>query len=110
MKYLGLVKYTPEACATIAQEGLTSRRAALEAATEAQGGKLEEFWAVESFDWNAAFIFSTNDDQSAGVRVAQFVVSYSAGYIENTLLLPLVPAGEADAAMKAFVAPRAPGS
>lgn len=110
MKYLALVKYTAEACGAIAKDGLGSRRDALQSASQAQGVTIDEFWAVDSFDWNVAFIMSVPDDQPAGVRVAQFVVSYGVGHIENSLVLPLVPTAEADAAMQTFVAAQAPGT
>jgi uncharacterized protein with GYD domain len=110
MKYLALVKYTAEACRGLAKDGLGSRRSALEEASRAQGVTIDEFWAVDSFDWNVAFVFTAPDDQPAGVRVAQFVVSYGVGHIENSLVLPLVSTAEADAVLQTFVAAKAPGA
>lgn len=109
-KFLALVKYTPEACAAIAEEGLASRRVAIQAAMEAQSGRVESFWAVDSFEWNVAFVVETPDDQAAANRVATFVLSYGQGHLENTLFLPLATVEDADAAMKQFTAPRPPGN
>lgn len=108
-KFLALIKYTPDGCAVIAKEGLSSRRAALEAASEAQGGRLEAFWAVDSVDWNVAFVLDSPDDQVAADRVAMFVVTYGLGHIENSVFLPLTAPEDADAAMQKFTAVRAPG-
>ena len=109
-RYPALVKYTPDGCAAIAKEGFASRKAALAKAMEAQGGRLEEYWAVDSFEWNAAFLLDTADDQTVADRVATFVVSYGLGYIENTLFLALAQVEDADSAMEGFIAPRVPGS
>ncbi len=80
MKYLALIKYTPDACAAIAKEGLGSRRVALETAVQAQGGGIDEFWALDSFDWNVCFVMSVPDDQTAGVRVAQYSRGHAIGH------------------------------
>lgn len=109
-KSLVLVKYTPEACAAIATEGLSSRRDAVAAALATQGGSIHDFWAVETPPWHVAFV--ADAEWAPGQNAAVNVMNYGVGHVEDWVVLQLADLADADAALTQMSGstPRKPGS
>ncbi|MEM7272003.1 MAG: hypothetical protein AAF547_02880 [Actinomycetota bacterium] len=107
MRLLNLVKYTSEASAEVLKEGFGSRRDALAAAVEQTGGEIEHFWAVNSSDWNVAFVVQTTQVADDAQGAAVYVAYQAAGYIEKVMSLPIAEAADADAVLQAMADTRA---
>lgn len=96
-RYLQLVKYTPQACAAVFNEGLASRRKALEGYVAGMGGTLIDMYGVSSDEWDFVVIVDS-DDFGFGKIAAHLLRAYGSGVIERSMTLNLATVDEVDAA------------
>jgi uncharacterized protein with GYD domain len=103
-KYLFEANYTAEGAKGIAREGGSGRRAAVEKAVTALGGKLETFYFA--FGATDAYVIVDLPDNTAAAAMALAVAQSGLASTRTTVLLTME---ETDAAAKKNVAYRAPG-
>lgn len=103
-KYMTIANYTAEGARGLMKEGGTSRRATVEKAIAALGGKMESFYYA--FGDNDAYVVSDVPDHASALAVS-LAVNASGAVTAKTVVL--VTPEEVDAATKKTVAYRAPG-
>ncbi len=103
-KYLFEANYTAEGAKGIAREGGTARRAAVEKAVTALGGKLEAFYFA--FGATDAYVIVDLPDNATAAAMALAVGQSGLASTRTTVLLTME---EADAATKKNVPYRGPG-
>ena len=103
-KYLFEANYTTEGAKGIAREGGTARRAAVEKAVTALGGKLEAFYFA--FGATDAYVIVDLPDNATAAAMALAVGQSGLASTRTTVLLTME---EADAATKKNVPYRGPG-
>jgi len=103
-KYLFEANYTAEGAKGIAREGGTARRAAVEKAVTALGGKLEAFYFA--FGATDAYVIVDLPDNATAAAMALAVGQSGLASTRTTVLLTME---EADAATKKNVVYRGPG-
>lgn len=104
-KYLIKVSYAAEGTRGLLKDGGTGRRAAVQKATEALGGKLESFYY--SFGVDDAYVIVDAPDSTAALALSLAVNASGAVHIST---IPLVTPEEIDAACHRTVSYRAPGA
>ncbi|HTK30051.1 MAG TPA: GYD domain-containing protein [Vicinamibacterales bacterium] len=104
-KYLVKGAYNPEGTRGLAKDGGTGRRKAVQAMTEALGGKLEAFYYAYGED--DVYLICDFPDQATALGVS---LAVNASGAVRVSLVPLITAEEMDAACKKSVGYRAPGA
>jgi uncharacterized protein with GYD domain len=103
-KYLFTAKYTQEGAKGLVRDGGTARRAAVEKACAAAGGRLESmYFAFGGID---AFVTADLPDNASAAALA-LAVNQAGGASTNTIVL--ITAAEVDEAAKKSIAYRPPG-
>ena len=103
-KYLFTAKYTQEGAKGLVRDGGTARRAAVEKACVAAGGRLESmYFAFGGID---AFVTADLPDNASAAALA-LAVNQAGGASTNTIVL--ITAAEVDEAAKKSIAYRPPG-
>ncbi len=103
-KYMFQARYTSEGAKGLVREGATGRRAAVEKACVAAGGKLESmYYAFGGID---AYVIADLPNNTAAAALA-LAVNQAGGAAVNTVVLMTV--AEVDAAAKQAIAYRPPG-
>jgi uncharacterized protein with GYD domain len=104
-KYLVKASYTAEGARGLVKDGGSARRAAVEKAAAALGGKLESFYfAYGDVD---AYVILDLPDAVSGLALSMAVNSSGVVHASTT---PLITPEEVDAAAKKTVPYRAPGA
>lgn len=103
-KFLTIANYTAEGVRGLLKEGGTSRRATVEKAIAALGGKLECFYYA--FGDNDAYVISDAPDNASAAAISLAV--NSTGAVRATTIVLMTPE-EMDDATKKTVSYRAPG-
>jgi len=103
-KFMTIANYTAEGVRGLLKEGGTSRRATVEKAITALGGKLEGFYYA--FGDNDAYVISDAPDNASAAAISLAV--NSTGAVRATTIVLMTPE-EMDDATKKTVSYRAPG-
>lgn len=103
-KFLTIANYTAEGVRGLLKEGGTLRRATVEKAIAALGGKLECFYYA--FGDNDAYVISDAPDNASAAAISLAV--NSTGAVRATTIVLMTPE-EMDDATKKTVSYRAPG-
>lgn len=103
-KYLVHASYTPEGFKGLEKDKASGRKAAVEKAAEAVGGKVEAFYYAFGAD-DAILIFDLPDN----VTAAAISLSVAASGLVNIRTTPLLTVEEVDEALKKKVSYKAPG-
>jgi uncharacterized protein with GYD domain len=104
-KYLVQASYTSEGTRGLMKEGGSSRKAAVQKATDTLGGKLESFY----YAFGATDVFAIVDAPDTVSAMALSLAVNGTGAVRSTLT-PLVSVEDVDAACKKSIAYRAPGA
>jgi uncharacterized protein with GYD domain len=104
-KYLITASYTSEGVKGLLKDGGTGRRAAVQKAIEALGGKLETFFYT--FGEHDVIVIGDLPDNTTAVAIS---LAVNASGAVRTSTTPLLTAEEIDAAAKKTVGYRAPGA
>lgn len=104
-KYLVTGNYTAEGLRGLAKDTASGRKAAVEAALKAMGGKLESFYYA--FGDTDVFVVCDFPDN---VSAAALSLAASASGLVKTTITPLLTVEEVDAALRKTVGYRAPGA
>jgi uncharacterized protein with GYD domain len=96
MIQLHLLKYSEKGAAAIMQEGLTSRRAAVEKALEGIGGRLLGFWGTDDGEWDAVFVTEAPADVDLSSGVALNLRGQASGTWERISSIYLYPPEDVD--------------
>jgi uncharacterized protein with GYD domain len=103
-KYLFQARYTPEGAKGVVRDGGTGRRAAVEKACAAAGGRMESmYYAFGGID---AYVIADLPNNTAAAALA-LAVGLAGGAAVNTVVLMTVE--EVDAAAKQSIAYKPPG-
>ena len=103
-KYMTVASYTTEGLKGLMKEGGTGRRAAVEKAVSALGGRLEGFYFA--FGEDDVFVISEAPDS---VSVAALSLAVSATGLVRARTIALLAPEEMDAAIKKTIHYRGPG-
>ena len=103
-KYMTVASYTPEGVRGLIKDGGTGRRAAVEKAIMALGGRLEGFYFA--FGEDDVFVISEAPDH---VSVAALSLAVGASGLVRARTIVLLSPEEMDAAAKKSISYRGPG-
>lgn len=103
-KYLTIANYTAEGTRGLLKEGGTSRRASVEKAITALGGKLEGFYFA--FGDGDAYVISDAPDNASAAAIS---LAVNATGVVTAKTVVLMTPEEMDGATKKTVSYRAPG-
>jgi uncharacterized protein with GYD domain len=101
MIQLHLLKYSEKGAAAVMQEGLTSRRAAVDKALEGVGGRLVGFWGTDDGQWDAVFVTETPADVDLSSGVALNLRGQASGTWERIRSIYLYPPEDVDRNLQA---------
>jgi hypothetical protein len=105
---LQFVKYTPQACAAVFEEGFTARRRVLADYLGGMDVKLLEMWAVASDDWDFAALVDV-EGVPFDMLAANLLRGYGVGVIERSSTVWLSTLEDIDAARSRLPGYTAPG-
>jgi uncharacterized protein with GYD domain len=104
-KYLISASYAPDGIKGLQKEGGSGRRASVQKAMEAAGGRVEAFY----FAFGAADAFVIADLPDTATAVALSIAVNATGAVRASIT-PLITVEEMDAAVKKTTSYRAPGA
>jgi uncharacterized protein with GYD domain len=104
-KFLIIGSYTAEGAKGLLKEGGSGRRAAVQKALDAVGGKLEAFYFA--FGKEDAYVIVDVPDNASVIAVS---LAVNASGVVRVSTTPLISPDDLDAASKKSIAYRAPGA